>query len=336
MKKIKYVIVLFILLVVPIISVHANKCSDYTVDNCPKSTAEGTCECDSSGECFLSTYGGQTCFAKKTEEACESNILCGWNDGVCTRGVKRKVGPVPDDDYSCEGTKWFPLFQLAKFIIRIIQIGVPFALIIWGSLDWFKALIAHDEKEMRIKRKPFVSRVIAALLIFFLPWILQYVSEKLAGKKNSVNFWLCYSEAQPKIDFKEWELDPLEEDDPEPITGISLGGELAQEVIECVRNSSSSTTDPSVSQEIHDMIDGSTNQDSKTEENDDSGNNPNSQVKGESKHCQDYDMTKGEECPPHDDYNVQCGELKSKGVKHCVPIQGMGGDDPTLPSQDMR
>lgn len=121
------------------------------------------------------------------------------------------------DGYSCEGSRLFPIFQTVKFAIRVVQIAVPFALIIWGSLDWFKALIAHDEKEMRIKRKPFVSRVIAAVLIIVLPWIIELISKQLAGTNE---FWTCYAEAKPKINFKGMELDP----DDEPSGGEFKGG----------------------------------------------------------------------------------------------------------------
>ena len=72
------------------------------------------------------------------------------------------------------------IVQILRIVIRVIQIAAPLALIIFGSLDFFKALIAHDEKEMRIKRKPFIQRLIAALIIFFLPWFVQFVSEQLA------------------------------------------------------------------------------------------------------------------------------------------------------------
>ena len=104
--------------------------------------------------------------------------------------------------YSCEGTKYFPIFQTAKFFIRVIQIAVPFVLIIFGSIDWFKALIAHDEKEMRIKRKPFLKRVIFAMLILILPWLVEMLSNEISGETSENSFWKCYSEAKPKIDFR--------------------------------------------------------------------------------------------------------------------------------------
>ena len=123
------------------------------------------------------------------------------------------------EDYICADSKWFPIFELAKFIIVIIQIAVPFALIIWGSLDWFKALIAHDEKEMRIKRKPFITRVVAALIVLILPWIVQLISNHLSGKAE---FWTCYSEAKPRIDFKSWDnySDFWDDDTTGPTTTI--------------------------------------------------------------------------------------------------------------------
>lgn len=105
------------------------------------------------------------------------------------------------DGYSCATSDFFPILEATKFIIRIIQIAVPFGLIIWGSLDWFKALIAHDEKEMRMKRKPFLARVIAAMIVLVLPWIMTLISKVVAGESNTADFWTCYHEAKPRIDF---------------------------------------------------------------------------------------------------------------------------------------
>ena len=105
-------------------------------------------------------------------------------------------------DYECDG-QILPLFQAAKFVIRIIQIAVPFALVIWGSLDWFKALIAGDEKEMKMKRKPFISRLVA-IVILVLPWLVEIIARQIAGDSRTESFWTCYSAAKPRIDFNSW------------------------------------------------------------------------------------------------------------------------------------
>lgn len=111
------------------------------------------------------------------------------------------------DGYSCATSDFFPILEATKFIIRIIQIAVPFGLIIWGSLDWFKALIAHDEKEMRMKRKPFLARVIAAMIVLVLPWIMTLISKAVAGESNTADFWTCYHEAKPRIDFTKLQIE---------------------------------------------------------------------------------------------------------------------------------
>ena len=96
-----------------------------------------------------------------------------------------------------EGTSTLFIFQTARLIIRVIQFVVPFALIIWGSLDFFKAVIAGDDKEMKNKRKPFVHRVISALIILLLPSLINVIMRNIA--KNSYNrFAECWNNADPK------------------------------------------------------------------------------------------------------------------------------------------
>lgn len=89
------------------------------------------------------------------------------------------------------------IFQTARLIIRVIQFVVPFALIIWGSLDFFKAVIAGDDKDMKVKRKPFVHRVVSALIILLLPSLVNVIMRNIA--KNSYNrFAECWNNADPK------------------------------------------------------------------------------------------------------------------------------------------
>ena len=94
-------------------------------------------------------------------------------------------------------------FQIARLVIRILQIAVPFALIIWGSLDFFKAVIAGDDKEMKQKRKPFIQRLIAAVIILVLPILVNAIVKTLGNNKNSSGqskysmFIKCWNDADP-------------------------------------------------------------------------------------------------------------------------------------------
>ena len=88
-------------------------------------------------------------------------------------------------------------FQIARLIIQVLQIAVPFALIIWGSLDFFKAVIAGDDKEMKQKRKPFISRVVAAIIVLLLPMLVDIIMKNIA-KDHESTFADCWTKADPK------------------------------------------------------------------------------------------------------------------------------------------
>ncbi len=106
------------------------------------------------------------------------------------------------DIKACDDSTLF-IFQIARLVIRILQIAVPFALIIWGSLDFFKAVIAGDDKEMKQKRKPFIQRLIAAVIILVLPIIVNAIIRTLGGGDDTSTdtkygmFKKCWTDADP-------------------------------------------------------------------------------------------------------------------------------------------
>ena len=55
--------------------------------------------------------------------------------------------------------KLLEVIKIARTCVQIMQVVVPAAVIIWGSLDFFKSVIAGNEKEVQEKRKPFIQRV---------------------------------------------------------------------------------------------------------------------------------------------------------------------------------
>lgn len=86
------------------------------------------------------------------------------------------------------------IVQVLRIVIRIISIAAPFALIIFGSLDFFKAIIAGDEKEMKAKRKPFIGRLVAAIIILLMPTIINIIMKAISKSANS-SFAACWDEA---------------------------------------------------------------------------------------------------------------------------------------------
>lgn len=60
------------------------------------------------------------------------------------------------------------LIDIINTIVTIIQIGVPIVLIILGMIDFGKSAIAQKEDEMKKGQRVFISRLVTALLVFFV------------------------------------------------------------------------------------------------------------------------------------------------------------------------
>lgn len=75
----------------------------------------------------------------------------------------------------CSDESLLDLLRLIRFIIKILQIAVPIGLILMGTIDMGKAVIAGDEKKMKEAQKPFVKRIVSAVIVFIIPFIVNMV-----------------------------------------------------------------------------------------------------------------------------------------------------------------
>lgn len=91
------------------------------------------------------------------------------------------------------------IVHFAVVAVRVIQIVVPIALIIWGSLDLLKAVIANDDKKVKEMRRPFIQRLISAVLVFLVPFIVDKTITAFADTSSNSTSWAnCYAEAAKK------------------------------------------------------------------------------------------------------------------------------------------
>lgn len=93
--------------------------------------------------------------------------------------------------YSC--TELQPVINLLKSLLIIIQWGVPILLIIMGSIDLGKAVLASDDKEIKGATSKLMKRAIAAIAIFFIPMLvnmlINMVGRSGAQEGGFVNCW---------------------------------------------------------------------------------------------------------------------------------------------------
>ena len=72
--------------------------------------------------------------------------------------------------------------KLISWIANIIKWGkylVPVVVMVLGILDFIKAIAADKEDEMKKAQGRFVKRLIAAALIFIVPFIIEFILDKL-------------------------------------------------------------------------------------------------------------------------------------------------------------
>ncbi len=98
---------------------------------------------------------------------------------------------------SCNGIG--PIVSLIKNgLMPIVQIGIPILLIVFGSIDLGKAVMANDDKEIKGATSKLIKRAIAAVVIFFIPFLVNLVMKIAAtsggGEANgATKFAECWT-----------------------------------------------------------------------------------------------------------------------------------------------
>ena len=80
-------------------------------------------------------------------------------------------------------------------LIDVVRIIVPIGLIIVGSIDLSKSVIASDEKGQKGNLNLFIKRIIYAVLVFAVPWIVTSVMILFGNMSDEENFTDCLEHA---------------------------------------------------------------------------------------------------------------------------------------------
>lgn len=70
-------------------------------------------------------------------------------------------------------TETLQVFKILGIVITIIKIVIPLILIIFGTIDYGKAIIASDEKAIKTATNMLMKRAIAGVVIFFIPALIK-------------------------------------------------------------------------------------------------------------------------------------------------------------------
>ena len=74
-------------------------------------------------------------------------------------------------DAPCAGL--LPVVKIIYRLVKIFQWGIPIALILYGTIDLGKAVIASDEKEIKAAQSRLIKRFIYAALVFLVVVLVE-------------------------------------------------------------------------------------------------------------------------------------------------------------------
>ena len=84
--------------------------------------------------------------------------------------------------------------NIIGYVVFSLKMIVPLLLIIMGSLDFSKALISSDDKAIKDALGKLIRRIIAGIIVFFIPTILNYAFSLINEvSNNQANFTECSS-----------------------------------------------------------------------------------------------------------------------------------------------
>lgn len=98
-------------------------------------------------------------------------------------------------DYNniCNNVELLSAIRIAGVIISIIKIVIPLLIIIFGMVDFGKAVTSSDEKEINKSTGRLIKRIVAGILIYFIPTIVLSIFDflELSDIHKTENFYKC-------------------------------------------------------------------------------------------------------------------------------------------------
>ena len=79
----------------------------------------------------------------------------------------------------CAETK--NIWILIGKIVRIVLIVIPIIIVLLGTFDLGKAVMAGEDKEIKEAQKMFIKRLVYGVIIFFMPYLVAGVYSLFDG-----------------------------------------------------------------------------------------------------------------------------------------------------------
>ena len=129
------------------------------------------------------------------EKNCETNeyFACIWVDDI--EGVEPYCNTDKNLYVFCGDAKDIPKDapKIISFIINLFKIATPIILILVSIIEFVKAVAGSKEDQIKKAQTSFIRRTVAAVLVFFVIYIVQFVILKVADDSEKDSFVSCLS-----------------------------------------------------------------------------------------------------------------------------------------------
>ena len=115
---------------------------------------------------------------------------------------------------ACKNPSILKIIYFIDIIIDIVKVIVPIALIVLGIINFSKSVGTNDVEVQKKSVKILAKRLLSAVIIFALPWLIEVIITILGDLTGKINFAECLENAnKTKIELLEKELEEeLKED----------------------------------------------------------------------------------------------------------------------------
>ena len=87
------------------------------------------------------------------------------------------------------------VIYIVQNVVNLIKIAIPILLIVLGMIDFMKAVMSNDEKQMKASQGKLIKRILAGVIVFFVIAIVQFVFGFVVdgdSSKNAVSCLACF------------------------------------------------------------------------------------------------------------------------------------------------
>ena len=124
--------------------------------------------------------------------------------------------------YKCGKLERIPkgLPKFTNVIYKLVKVIVPIILVVMGMVDFLKAVVASDEKQMDTNPKNFMRRIGVAVLIYFVMTSVQLLVKVVGGnnQKSISSCFNCFINSEKKCKAYDYEFEKIKDN------GVSGGG----------------------------------------------------------------------------------------------------------------